>query len=328
MELQRVTCGVPRSQFWGRLYSHYILRMSAMFFVHTSFYTTAVLTTYRCWNCVNLMREMHLKPMIWSAYSRSQLRWPATDRNLIQQSRNLCGVQPFDDYSSSKTRSWKCFISLMTMMGGCIDEESWHVLRSVTYDEWPRQSAGMCLLFFNFGELNLYAVYSWHGQQSSSWTVSLYLELTTATSFYLVPEYQLYRVLPILNVAAHLIYGHSRYHNVTDLLRNRLHWLCFPERTAFKCCLLVYKTVHGLAPSHITDFCTKTTSFHCRLGLQSDARDELVVPRTKSKSDDSCFSASGPATWNALPQNIRSAKSVDIFKSRLKLHLFGLSYDR
>ena len=39
------------------------------------------------------------------------------------------------------------------------------------------------------------------------------------------------------------------------------------------------------------------------------------------------FSIYGPTTWNNLPQEIRSSKTITQFKSQLKTFLFKQSYD-
>ena len=140
--------------------------------------------------------------------------------------------------------------------------------------------------------------------------------------------YKLNRVQSLLNDAACYICGRIHDDHVNYHLRDRLHWLRILERIAFKCCLLVYKSLHRLVPSYIADYCTKTTSASCRTGLRSDAHDELVVLRTKTRFGDHSFSVSGPATCNALLYYIRDASSVYILKSRLKTYLFGFSYKR
>ena len=41
--------------------------------------------------------------------------------------------------------------------------------------------------------------------------------------------HQLDRIQSVLNYAARLVYGRSRYDHVTPLLRDNLHWLRVPE---------------------------------------------------------------------------------------------------
>ena len=52
-----------------------------------------------------------------------------------------------------------------------------------------------------------------------------------------VPIYQLDKIQSQLNVAARF---HSHYDHLLDLLKERFHWLCVPQRITFKCSLQVY----------------------------------------------------------------------------------------
>jgi len=60
----------------------------------------------------------------------------------------------------------------------------------------------------------------------------------------------------VLNCAARVILGGSKYDHVTPFICDDLHWLCVPERVMFKLCLLVYKALHGTAPvrSNLSNF--------------------------------------------------------------------------
>jgi len=42
------------------------------------------------------------------------------------------------------------------------------------------------------------------------------------------------------------------YDHITPLLRD-LHWLRVPERVKFRLCVLVYRCLHGTAPSYLAD---------------------------------------------------------------------------
>ena len=55
----------------------------------------------------------------------------------------------------------------------------------------------------------------------------------------------------MLNAATRLIFGLRKFDHITEILRDRLHWLQVRERVDFKLCLLVYKARHGLAPDYI-----------------------------------------------------------------------------
>jgi len=58
------------------------------------------------------------------------------------------------------------------------------------------------------------------------------------------------RLQSVLNAAARLVFSARRSERTTPLLRVReLHWLRVPERVTFRLCVLVYRCLHGTAPS-------------------------------------------------------------------------------
>ena len=100
------------------------------------------------------------------------------------------------------------------------------------------------------------------------------------------------------------------------------HWLRARERITFKLCLLVYKALNGMAPSYIQDLCVPVSSVSTRVALRSAARGDLAVPRTRLPLGNRAFSVAGPAVWNSLPTDIRSAPTLCTFKNRLKTICF------
>ena len=85
-----------------------------------------------------------------------------------------------------------------------------------------------------------------------------------------------------------LVYGRHRYNHITDLIRDRLHWLPLQHRVHCKCVKLVYRALHGIAPSYIARFCVKQPVIERRYELRSAALSlhDLVVPATKTQLDD------------------------------------------
>ena len=62
--------------------------------------------------------------------------------------------------------------------------------------------------------------------------------------------------------------------------------------------------------------------------LRSSSQKLLKVPYTPSTLvQDRAFSVVGPQLWNELPFNIRDEQSIDLFKSKLKTHLFTATYN-
>ena len=143
-----------------------------------------------------------------------------------------------------------------------------------------------------------------------------------------VPKYQFDRLQSILNVAVRLIFGYSRYDHITLLLRDGLHWLRATQRIDFKRCLIVFKTLHSLAPGYILDYCVRVSTNQRWSSLRSVSHNCLVVPPPSKtiKFGERSFGIWGPTTWNSLPDSVKDADSIDLLKTRLKPYLFGLSY--
>ena len=136
-----------------------------------------------------------------------------------------------------------------------------------------------------------------------------------------LPDYLIKALQRVQNSAACLVTPVQMRQHMKPVLK-ALHWLPVSARIEFKICLLVYKCLHGLAPDYLADCLTNKTK---TMGLRSSNQViELFIPPTKlNKFGDRAFSVCGPRLWNALPQTTRSAPNVDIFKQRLKTHLFN-----
>ena len=70
---------------------------------------------------------------------------------------------------------------------------------------------------------------------------------------------QLYSYLHIHNVAARFVTGARRHDHMTPVLRE-WHWLPARQRKRFKTAVMVYKCIHGLAPSYLASHCKPTSS--------------------------------------------------------------------
>ena len=142
-----------------------------------------------------------------------------------------------------------------------------------------------------------------------------------------LPSTEINRLQYILNSAARVIFKKSKRDHITPLLV-QLHWLPVQARITYKIATLAYKHFQGTLPSYLSSSVqTRTLSRSLRSGQEK----LLVVPpvkitRTKTYGERS-FTYQAPAIWNNLPQTIRNAPTLTSFKSRLKTHLFRLSYD-
>ena len=144
---------------------------------------------------------------------------------------------------------------------------------------------------------------------------------------YGLPESELDRLQRVQNAAARIVTGVKGRVHMKPVLKE-LHWLPIRERIMFKILLITYKAINGLAPDYIANMLTIHQSVR---SLRSTASGAILLlpPSTRAVKTatygDRAFSSAAPKLWNRLPSNIRSAKSVDQFKSMLKTHLFTQS---
>jgi len=88
-----------------------------------------------------------------------------------------------------------------------------------------------------------------------------------------------------------------RSDHVSDALIS-LHWLRVPECIRSKVAVLVYKVLHGCAPSYLGPF-TYVADLPSRRGLRSSCSDCLVRPPVHRFTVGSrAFSVAGPWVWN------------------------------
>ena len=141
-------------------------------------------------------------------------------------------------------------------------------------------------------------------------------------------EYLLDRLQSVLNSAARLILGVSKFNSVSAAIRDELHWLPIRKRIHFKIALLVRYCIVGAAPEYLIELCRPVSSSSGRQSLRSTSPGDLIVPRFRlQRSGYRAFAVSGPHVWNSLPTEIRKlSKNLLQFKSKLKTFLFRQSW--
>ena len=132
------------------------------------------------------------------------------------------------------------------------------------------------------------------------------------------------RLQLIQNTAARILTGTPRFDHITPVLQS-LHWLPVQQRIMYKILLLVFKSVHHLAPSYLRELiCPYIPSRK----LRSSDQHLLKVPYAKSAFVQTrTFSVAGPRLWNSLPYDLRTVQCFERFKSKLKTHLFREAFD-
>ena len=125
------------------------------------------------------------------------------------------------------------------------------------------------------------------------------------------------------NHAARIISMLPKSSHITPILQD-LHWLPVQQRIEYKMLLLTYKCVNGEAPSYLSNLLTPYVPAR---SLRSGDHHLLETPKWRlDRFGKRSFCNAAPALWNRLPTDIKLSPSADIFKRRLKTHLFKLAY--
>ena len=141
--------------------------------------------------------------------------------------------------------------------------------------------------------------------------------------YYGLPKSLIKKLQRIQNAAAKLVMCAKKYDHVSPLLFS-LHWLPVEQRISFKVLLLTYKSLHNLAPKYLKELLIPYTPQRC---LRSSSGTLLtVVPSNMKSYGDRAFSVAAPIMWNKLPGILKSSTTLDIFKSKLKTHLFSIAF--
>lgn len=105
-------------------------------------------------------------------------------------------------------------------------------------------------------------------------------------------------------------------------MRKKLKWLSMKERRIFNGLSLLFKTLNGKGPDYLRDMFTliseisdrNTRTFPSNIWLPNE---HISAIHRKS------FKFSIPKIWNDLPEDIKSSKTLNTFKSKLKSALLN-----
>ncbi len=99
-----------------------------------------------------------------------------------------------------------------------------------------------------------------------------------------------------------------------------LHWMPIAARIKFKALMFAYKTSTGSAPLYLNSL---LQTYVPSRSLRSASECRFIVPSHRgTESLSQTFPLNVPYWWHDLPNSIRAAESLAIFKNRLKTHLF------
>ena len=83
-----------------------------------------------------------------------------------------------------------------------------------------------------------------------------------------------------------------------------------PNRIDYSKVVLTYRALKNLTPGYITSLMKPMSQVHF-LNLRSSENGPLYVPESRTSLFSGSFSCSAPRLWNALPQCVREAGSLE-----------------
>ena len=104
-------------------------------------------------------------------------------------------------------------------------------------------------------------------------------------------------------------------------LFNQLNWLNIYERIEYNKGILMFKILHGLAPSYLRNLFTFQSSNNYQ--FRSISNGNLCIPRHATESFKRSLQYSGATLWNCLPVTVKTSKTIVSFKRHLQNYILS-----
>ena len=143
---------------------------------------------------------------------------------------------------------------------------------------------------------------------------------------YGLPSITLRKYQTIQNICAKLVLNKNRYSSSLVTLK-KLHWLPIQQRIEHKILMTTFKCITGITPKYLWDLISIENNTWDN--MQSNNTGIILhTPKVKYQT----FAAwslmyTAPTLWSQLPKHIRDSPNLNIFKKRLKTHLFCQTFN-
>jgi hypothetical protein len=112
-----------------------------------------------------------------------------------------------------------------------------------------------------------------------------------------------------------------------------LHWLRIRERIDYKLAIMVYRCLHGTAPTYLAQMFTRTSAVSARRQQRFSSAaiasgfHRFCAPTFRLVAvGGRALDVVDASVWNSLPADITSADTISAFRKRLKTFLFRQSF--
>ena len=137
---------------------------------------------------------------------------------------------------------------------------------------------------------------------------------------YGLPKSAIDKLQKLQNRAARTLTFTRKRDHISPVLK-QLHWLPVEKRIMYKVLLMTFKSLHGLAPSYLSDLIKwyEPSAYN----LRSSTQRLLSVPSYRLKTVGfRRFAHAAPFLWNKMPSALRDTTDIEKFTRDLKTHIF------
>jgi ribosomal protein L33 len=127
------------------------------------------------------------------------------------------------------------------------------------------------------------------------------------------------RLQKLQNRAMRIILKERRDTSIRSML-DKLNWLSVEKFVKFQVMTLIYKIKKSLAPNYLSQ---KLITFESVHSYPTRNKSNFYVTTKNKKSTEKSLFHKGLLDFNDLPQEIKNAQSLNMFKNRLRVYFRG-----
>ena len=135
---------------------------------------------------------------------------------------------------------------------------------------------------------------------------------------------ELNQLQKLQNRAARII-TNSSFDTPSRPLIDKLGWKTIEQLVTSESNLMVFKSLHELAPQYLCDLFTRNSK--CSSCVLRNSETDLRLPLKKSSNGQKCFSCRGAKAWNDLPADTKQATSLNSLKKLFRTFSFSFILD-